>query len=154
MLLDGRPIEPGVLPQPVRNSDRVDAGRRPPYRLVATPVKGAMMGAAQGNRELVADPAAQGPWLHESEVMGVARFPPAKQARLRCHECQVGTIAIAARLAQGKRAFVDMANNGCEWRTRIICLVSALIEMLRGDVRFSRVLSVIRPSGAPRARRR
>jgi hypothetical protein len=143
-----------MLPQPVRHRHGVDAGGRPPRRLVAMPVKGTMMGATERNREFIADPPTQGLGLHESEVMGVARLPPAKQARLRCHERQVGTIAIAARLAQGKRAFVDMANNGCEWRTRIICLVSALIEMLRGDVRFSRVLSVIRPSGAPRARRR
>ena len=110
--LNGRPVESGVLPQPVGNSDRVDAGRRPPYRLVATPVKGAMMGAAQGNRELVADPAAQGPWLHESEVMGVARLPSTEQAWLRRHELQMGAVAVAARFAQRERAFVDMPLNG------------------------------------------
>jgi hypothetical protein len=61
-----------------------------------------------GDRELIADPAAQGLGLHEFEVMGVAGLPPAQKARLRCHELQMGTIAIAARLAQGKSAFVDM----------------------------------------------
>ena len=108
MLLDGRPIEPGVLPQPVRNGDRVEASGRPPCRLVATPVEGAMVGAAQRHRELIADPAAQGPWLHESEVMGVARLPPTEQAWLRCHELQMGAIAVAARFAQREGAFVDM----------------------------------------------
>jgi hypothetical protein len=41
--------------------------------------------------------------------MNLARLPPAQKARLRRHELQMGTIAIAVRLAQGKRAFVDMA---------------------------------------------
>jgi hypothetical protein len=45
-------------------------------------------------------------------MMGVARLPPAQEAWLRRHERQMGTIAIAARLAQGKRAFVDMTNTG------------------------------------------
>ena len=113
VLLNGRPLEPGMLPQPVRHRHGVDAGGRPPRRLVAMPVKGTMMGATERNREFIADPPTQGLGLHESEVMGIAGLPPAKQAWLRCHERQVGTIAIAARLAQGKRAFVDMANNGC-----------------------------------------
>ena len=108
MLLNGRTIEPGVLPQPVRNSDRVDASRRPPCRLFAAPVEGAMVGAAQRHRELIADPAAQSPWLHESEVMGVARLPPTEQAWSRCNELQMGSIAVAARFAQRKAAFVDM----------------------------------------------
>jgi hypothetical protein len=154
VLLNRRSVEPGVLPQPVRNRHGVDTGGRPPRRLVATLVERPMMSAAQRHRELIADPAAQGPWLHESEVMGVARLPPAEQAWLGRHELQVGAIAVAARFAQREVALVDMANNGCEWRTGIICLVSALIEMLRGDVRFSPVLSVSGPSGAPRATRR
>jgi hypothetical protein len=33
VLLDGRPTEPGVLPQPLGNRDRVDAGGPPPCRL-------------------------------------------------------------------------------------------------------------------------
>jgi hypothetical protein len=108
VLLNGRTIEPGVLPQPMRNCDCVDASGRPPCRLVATPVKSPMMSAAQRHRELIADPAAQGPWLHESEVMGVARLPPTEQAWLRCHILQMGAIAVAARFAQREGAFVDM----------------------------------------------
>ena len=112
MLLYWRPVEPGMLPQPVRNRHCVDAGGRPPRRLVAMPVKGTMMGAAERDRELIADPSTQSLGLHESQVMGVARLPPAKKAGLQRHELQMGTIAIAARLAQGKRAFVDMTNTG------------------------------------------
>jgi hypothetical protein len=88
-----------VLPQPVRNGDRVDASERPPCRLIAAPVKGTMMSTAQRHRELIADPAAQSPWLHESEVMGVARLPPTQQAWSRRHELQMGAIAVAARFA-------------------------------------------------------
>jgi hypothetical protein len=108
VLLNWCPIEPGMLPQPVRNSDRVDPGGLPPCRLVATPVKSTMVGAAQRHRELIADPAAQGPGLHEPEVMGIARLPPTEQAWLRRHELQMGTIAVTARFAQREGAFVDM----------------------------------------------
>jgi hypothetical protein len=99
VLLDGRPAE---LPQPVRNRPGVEAGGRPPRRLVAVPVKGTMMGATERDCELIADPAAQGLALHDSQAMGVARLPPAHEAWLRSHELQMGTIAVAARLAQGK----------------------------------------------------
>jgi hypothetical protein len=68
-----------------------------------------MMGAAERDRELIADPSTQSLGLHESQVVGVARL---QKAGLRRHELQMGTIAIAARLAQGKRAFVDMPQNG------------------------------------------
>ena len=36
--LNGCPIEPGVLPQPVGDCNRVDAGSLPPLRLVAVPL--------------------------------------------------------------------------------------------------------------------
>src|SRR5580700_6922817 len=74
--------------------------------------KRTMMGATERDCELVADPAAQGLGLHESEVMGVARLPPAHEAWLRSHDLQMGAIAVAARLAQGKRTFINMPENG------------------------------------------
>jgi hypothetical protein len=67
-----------------------------------------MMSAAQWHRELIADPAAQGACLHESEVMGVARLPPTEQAWLRRHELQMGAIAVAARFAEREGALVYM----------------------------------------------
>jgi hypothetical protein len=76
------------------------------------PVKGTMMGAAERDRELIADPAAQSLGLHESQVMGVARLPPAHEAWLRSHELQMGAVAIAARFAQRKGGFVDMPEDG------------------------------------------
>jgi hypothetical protein len=60
-----------MLPQPLGDHHRVEIGGLPPRRLVTAPVKGTMVGAAERHRELIADPAPEGPWLHESEVMGV-----------------------------------------------------------------------------------
>ena len=86
-------------------------------RLVATSVKGAVVGAAQRHGELIADPAAQGPRLHKSEVMGVARLPPAQQAWSRRYELQVGAIAVPARFAQREGALLDMPENRVvDWR--------------------------------------
>ena len=101
-----------MLPQLSGNSDRVKFELFPPCRFVASPMKGTMVGAAERNRELVADPAAQGSRLHEPQMMSVRRSPSAQQARLRRHELQVRTIAVAARFAQGEGAFVDMPGNG------------------------------------------
>ena len=95
VLLNWRPVKPGVLPQPVRDRPGVDAGGGPPRRFVAMPVKGPMMGAAERDRELIADPAAQGLGLHELEVMGVAGLPPTQKARLCRYELKMGTIAVA-----------------------------------------------------------
>jgi hypothetical protein len=99
--LYGRPVEPGVLPQLLGNRDRVDAGGLPPIDLVATSVNVPMVGAAERNGEFIADPAPHGPRLHESQMVSIARLPPAQKARLRCHELQMGAIAIAARFAEG-----------------------------------------------------
>ena len=59
VLLNGCPVEPSVLPQPLGNHRGVDAGGRPPRHLIAVPVNGAMVGAAERNGEFVADPAPQ-----------------------------------------------------------------------------------------------
>jgi hypothetical protein len=71
-----------------------------------------VMRATERHRELVADFAAQGPRLHEAQVMRLGGLPLAPKARLRRHELQMGAIAVTARLAQRQSAFVDMANTG------------------------------------------
>jgi hypothetical protein len=71
-----------------------------------------VVGAAERHRILVADFAAQGPRLHEAQVMRLGRLPLAPKAWLRCHELQMGAIAVATRLAEGQGALVDMPNNG------------------------------------------
>jgi hypothetical protein len=66
----------------VGHSERVDAGRRPPGRLVTLSVNLTMVGAAERHRVLVADFAAQGPGLHESQVMRLGGLPLAPKAWL------------------------------------------------------------------------
>src|ERR1700680_2020272 len=90
--LNGCPVEPGMLPQPLGNYHRVDVRGFPPSHLITVAVKPTMVGAAERHRELIAAPAPQRPRLQESQVMGVARLPPAEKARLRRHELQMGAI--------------------------------------------------------------
>ena len=80
--------------------------------LIAMPVNGPMVGAAERNGEFVADPAPHGSRLHEPQMVSVRRLPSAQKARLRRHELQMGAVAIAARFAEGKGAFVDMPEDG------------------------------------------
>ena len=108
----GAPLSRVCCHSRVGNRHRVDAGGLPPIHLVAMPVNGPMVGAAERNGEFIADPAPHGPRLHEPQMVSVRRLPPAQKARLRRHELQMGAIAIAARFAQGKGAFVDMPENG------------------------------------------
>jgi hypothetical protein len=112
VLLNGCPVEPSVLPQPLGHHRRVDAGGLPPIGLVAMPVHGPMVGAAERNGEFVADPAPQGSRLHEPQMVRIRRLPSAQKARLRRYELQMGAIAIAARFAEGKGALVDMPEDG------------------------------------------
>ena len=114
MLLNGPPIEPGVLPQLLGNRDRVDAGGLPPIDLVAMPVNVPMVGAAERNGEFVADPTPHGSRLHEPQMVSVRRLPSAQEARLGRYELQMGAIAIAARFAEGKGALVDMPEHGVQ----------------------------------------
>ena len=60
-----------MLPQLSSDHDRIEFEFVPPCRFVAPAMKDTMVGAAEGNRELVADPAAQRPWLRKSEMMSV-----------------------------------------------------------------------------------
>jgi hypothetical protein len=58
--------ESGLLPQPVRDLDRVDVRRHPPCRFVAPAMKSAVVGATQRDRVLITDPTPQRPRLHKS----------------------------------------------------------------------------------------
>ena len=96
-----------MLPQLAGNNDRIKLECRPPPRFIAPGMEGTVVGAAKGNGELVACPAAQRARLQESQMMGVRRPTPAHKAWLRGHELQVLRITVAARFAQRKNAFVD-----------------------------------------------
>ena len=71
-----------------------------------------MMSAAKGYDELVTDPAAERARLGKSQMVRVRRPASAKQARLRGYEFQVRAVAIAARFAVCKDAFIDMPGHG------------------------------------------
>ena len=97
MLLDGRTAEPRVLPQPVRNSDCVDASGRPPCRLVATAMDFAMMPATERHNKLIADLATERPWLGKAKMVRVGWHTTANQAGLLDDEPHVLAVAQSAR---------------------------------------------------------
>ena len=70
------------------------------------------MGPAQGYRELVAYLASHCAELSEPKVVGISGASSADKARLRCHEFEVGLIAMSARLADRKLAFLNFGGSG------------------------------------------
>src|SRR5262245_40261279 len=71
-----------LLPEPASNLDRVNTGVPPPRALVARAMHRTMMPAAERDRELIADLAAEGTGLREPEMMGVRGLAAAQQTRL------------------------------------------------------------------------
>jgi hypothetical protein len=65
------------------------------------------MGPAQRDRELVADLASHRARLGEPKIVGIRGASAANQTRLRCDELEVAFIAMPARLADRKLAFLD-----------------------------------------------
>ena len=99
---------------------RIDTGPAPPSGFIAVAMQLAMMAAAQGDRELVADLAAQRPALREAQVMGVAGFTTADQTSLLRHEAHMVAITDASGLGMGKNRFVDGLAAGLpSWVRRI-----------------------------------
>jgi hypothetical protein len=66
-----RPITVCSLPKRERNRHRINIDPAPPCRLIAVPVKLAMMEATNRDRELVADLAAQRPRLRKAKMMRI-----------------------------------------------------------------------------------
>jgi hypothetical protein len=97
--MDGSVVQARMLPQLSGRSDGVEIDRFPPLRFIASVMEDTMVGAAERNRELVADAAAQRAWLGESQMMGVRRPPSAQETWLRRYELEMLTIAVAARFA-------------------------------------------------------
>jgi hypothetical protein len=67
----------GLNPERSRRTGRIETEFMPPCRFITVTMQLAMMSAAQRNRELVADFAAERPVLRESQMMGLARLTPA-----------------------------------------------------------------------------
>jgi hypothetical protein len=70
------------------------------------------MGSAQGYRELIAYLASHCAELSEPEMVGVSGASSADETGLRCHEFEVGLIAMAAWLADRKLAFFYFGGSG------------------------------------------
>jgi hypothetical protein len=101
-----------MLPQLSGYDDGIELDRFPPLRFVTPVVQDTMVGSAERNRELVADPAAERPRLGESQMVGVRRPASAQQTRLRGYELEVRTITVATWFAQREGAFIDMPVDG------------------------------------------
>jgi hypothetical protein len=96
---------PGRNPEHPRSPQGIDSPSFPPGDFVSEAVIIAVMRFAQGYRELVAYLASHCAELSEPEMVGVSRASSAEETRLRCHEFEVGHIAMAPRLADRKFAF-------------------------------------------------
>jgi len=66
-----------------------------------------MVCPAQWDREFVADLEAETAGLRKPQMMGIARLPPADEARLFGHEPQVGFVAQAPHHGERQHALVD-----------------------------------------------
>jgi hypothetical protein len=79
----------------------------PPARLIADPMQGAMMSAAERHDEFVADLAAQRAPMGKAQVMWIGGRASADQARLSGDEPRVLLVAVPARLADREHTLVD-----------------------------------------------
>jgi hypothetical protein len=59
-----------------------------------------MMGSAERDCKLIADPTPQGARLHEPQVVRVRRAPSAQETGLCSNELEVRTVAVAAWFTQ------------------------------------------------------
>jgi hypothetical protein len=66
------------------------------------------MGSPQRYRELIAHLASHRAELRKPEMVGVSGASSADKTRLRCHEFEMGFIAMATRLADRKLAFFSI----------------------------------------------
>jgi hypothetical protein len=96
-----------LTPQPAGNGKGVKAHVVPPGAFVAGVMKLAVMGATEGDGELVTHLAAQCLRLGKSNVMGVGGDGAADETGLGCDVAQVVLVADAAGFTEGKGAFVD-----------------------------------------------
>jgi hypothetical protein len=111
-------------PKHPRCRDRIDSPSPPPGDFVSETVVVAVMGSAQGYGELVAHLTPHCAELSEPKVVGVSGASSADKTGLRCHEFEMGLIALSARLADRKLAFLNFGGSGVglkiRWRWRLI----------------------------------
>jgi hypothetical protein len=89
------------LPKLLSNAERVNFDFLPPRDFVCALVQSAMMGAAERNRELIADLPSHGAWLCETQMVCIGRTSTTHQAGLRSDECPMVFVSLAPDLAKG-----------------------------------------------------
>jgi hypothetical protein len=85
----------------------VDTSISPPCGFVAAPVHLAMVPAAEWNRELIADLAAECSTLRKAKVVGVRRQAAANQARLPGYKSDVISVTHPSRFRHGQHALIN-----------------------------------------------
>src|SRR5260221_12090564 len=96
-----------LLPETAGICDRVIPGLPPPRTLITRAMHCTMMPTAEGDRELIADLAAERARLRESEVVGVRGLAAAHETRLLGDIAKVLPVAIPPRRSDGEDALVD-----------------------------------------------
>src|SRR6202000_2958737 len=98
--------------------ERINSASLPPCDFVTEAVDVTVMGSAQRYREFIADLEPHCPRLSEAQMVGISGASAANQTRMRCHEFEVGFIAMSTRLAEHKLAFIDFAEKGIGRKSR------------------------------------
>ena len=93
-----------LFPETAGNFDRVNTGLPPPRTLITRAMHCTMMPTAEGDRELIADLAAERTRLRESEVVGVRGLAAAHETRLLGYITKVLTVAISTRRCDRENA--------------------------------------------------
>ena len=94
-------------PQRASRIGGVDTSISPPCGFVAALVHLAMVPAAEWNRELIADLAAECSTLRKAKVVGVRRPAAANQAGLLGYKSNVISVTHPARFRHGQHALVN-----------------------------------------------
>src|SRR5262249_12725750 len=95
------------FPEPAGNLNRVNACLLPPRTLVTRAMHRAVMSAAERDRKLIADLAAERAGLGKSKMVGVRGLAAAHETRLLGDIAQVFPVAIAPRRSEREDALVD-----------------------------------------------
>ena len=99
-------------PEHPRCGDGINSPPLPPGDFVAEAMVVLMVRLAQRHGEFVADLAPHCALLGEPQMMGISRASPAHQARLRCHELEMGFVTMPTGLANRELAFLYFGGGG------------------------------------------
>ena len=100
-----------LLPQSLGDRQGIDFEIPPPSHFIAGLMQLAVMTAAEGYGELVADFEAERSGLRKPQMMRIGRLPAADEARLRGNKPQMGFVTQPLGLGNGENALVDLSGN-------------------------------------------